>query len=685
MQHSQSGTRTMRSALTALSLLVMVLLTSCLSPATQIVFSVDTDIPIDVSGVLRVTVDWPSDAGPSTREFRWARGPFTALIAADAGIDGGLLGTTMFPTSFSVVPNPARNERSFVAVIELLLDNGITVRRRFARTLSLHVRQNVDVFLAARCLDPTTGCQNEPCTRQQLCEENGQTCGENGECVTPETLTRTELDAGPDGSRRPAECGRFAQGCCLYGARCRDQLTCSASGVCLRCPPGSEACCDGPTLRADGTACGMPAESCLTGGQCAQGVCMPGGVAPNGTVCGRSDNPCVSASVCTDGVCTAPLPRPDGTVCSPTMDPCLVPGVCMAGVCNPPQPQPDGMICERAMDPCHTDGICMLGACTGLRAVADGTTCGRAADSCHRDPVCTAGVCGASMVLADGAVCARAASSCQRDGTCRAGVCSGVSNVMDGTVCAAAADPCQINGTCRMGACTGTTPQPDGTVCAVAPPGNPCVTNGTCSAGRCSGLRNVPNGAVRCAVAANNCQTDGLCTNGTCPGVGNVANGTVCRAAGTPACQNPGTCTNGTCGPVTNRPNGTVCAPASACQNADTCVNGACTNGGAVANNTRPTATTQCCGGVSVARSSASHCNVCNLSCSTGTCAADAIAGFGTQYYCRCTGANAQCSPRICRTGQPSLNLRCACQNSTQCPGGTVCQNVNNGPNFCRP
>lgn len=661
------------------------LLSSCISPATQVVFLIDTDIPVDVAGVLRVNVQWAGDSAPTVREYRWTRGASTMLFQQDGGMDGGVLGITNFPTSFSVVPNTARPDRSFVANIELALENGIILRRRVARTFITHARQTVDIFLASRCLDRAMGCHGQPCTRQQLCEEQGQTCGESGECVTPEVLTRTEMDGGDAAARRPPECGRFGQGCCLFGTACQGQLFCDPNGLCARCPPGSEACCDGEALRPDGTSCGMPAQSCLGGGQCQGGTCIPGGVLPNGTSCQRASNPCETDGVCTDGVCTAPQARPDGSVCSPTNDPCLIPGVCMGGMCNPPQQRHDGTVCDRAMDACHTDGICMLGACTGVRAVADGTSCGPAPDSCHSNAVCTAGVCNAPPMLPNGSVCARAASGCQRDGTCNNGVCSGVSNVMDGTVCAAAADPCQINGTCRAGACTGTTSQPDGTVCAMAPPGNVCVTNGTCAGGRCSGLRNVANGTVRCAVAANNCQTDGFCTNGTCPGAGNVANGTVCRAAGVPACQNAGTCTNGTCGPVTNRPNGTVCNAATNCQNADTCQNGACANGGARANNTRPTSTTQCCGGAEISRASATNCNVCGRSCPTGTCAVDAINGFGNQYYCRCSGANAQCSPQICRTGQAQLNNRCACQNNAQCPAGTVCQNVNLGPNFCRP
>ncbi len=656
----------------------------CISPATEVVFLIDTDIPVSVPGVLRVTVQWAGEGAVTTREYRWTRAPFTMLTGQDAGLDAGF-GTTMFPASFAVVPNTTRPDRAFVAGVELILDNGITVRRRLSRTLLTHFRQTVDVFLAARCLDPSAGCQSEPCTRQLMCEEQGKTCNDNGDCVTPETLTRTEIDGSVDASRRPAECGRFGQACCLFAEQCRGGLSCSPTNVCVRCPPGSEACCDGETLRADGTACGMAAQTCLAGGRCQQGVCTPGGVLPNGSSCMPAANPCQTDGVCTDGVCTAPQSRPDGSVCSPTVDPCLVPGVCMNGMCNPPQLRPDGTVCERAADSCHVDGVCSLGTCTGQRPVANGTVCGRAMDSCHRDPVCTVGVCGAPVALAEGAICAPAGSSCQRAGTCRAGACTGVSNVMDGTVCAAAADPCQVNGTCRAGMCSGTTPQPDGTVCAMAPAGNVCQTNGTCTAGRCSGLRNVPNGAVRCAVAGSNCQTDGLCTNGACPGPGNVANGTVCRAAGVPACQNAGTCTNGVCGAVSNRPNGTVCGAGNNCQNPDTCQGGACANGGAVGNNVRPTATTQCCGGVEVSRASASHCNVCNLACATGTCAADAINGFGTQYYCRCTGANAQCTPRICRTGQASLNNRCACQNSAQCPGGSVCQNVNLAPNFCRP
>jgi hypothetical protein len=647
----------------------------CTTPATQVIFAVNTDVAPSVRAVLRVTVRWAEDASETVREFRWAR------RGTDRPSMEGGLEAVPFPCEFTVIPTTGRPDTRFVATVELDLDDRITLRRRLSRGLLRGQTQTVQVYLAGRCLDPTTGCQGAPCTRLLRCEERGLSCGEDGECVAQDTPTATE-DGGVDVARVPATCGRFGEGCCLFGAPCGEGFVC-AEGICRRCPPGSEGCCDGEALRPDGTPCGTPAALCATGGTCRAGLCVPGTTAANGAVCARSTDPCLRDAVCQDGVCLPPVPVADGTVCERATNACQSDRVCMAGVCNPPQPRPDGTVCAPAAGPCQRDGICMAGACAGVTTVADGTVCAPAAGPCETDGVCMAGACEPPARRPNGTVCARATNSCETDGVCVAGACGPRGAVPDGTRCAVAADPCQVDGTCRAGACTGTTARPDGFVCAN--PSNPCQTPGTCRAGRCPGVGRVADGTV-CARAANACQQDAVCSAGACGAVTNRPNGTVCAPAAS-ACRTDGTCLNGACGPSGNRPNGTVCGAASACRLAATCQTGACVAGALQANNVRPSATTHCCGGVEVPRTSPTHCGVCDNRCVSGSCAGAAIPGFGTQYYCACSGS-AQCTPQLCRNGQATLNNRCACRDgsgSTECAGSTVCQMVSNAPNFCRP
>ncbi|MDP3274335.1 MAG: hypothetical protein Q8Q09_04015 [Deltaproteobacteria bacterium] len=678
--HSPIVVSTVRCLLALLIFQAFALLTSCRAPATQVQFTVDTDLPITVPGLLQVTVRWRSQGSPQPHTYRWFRGTNLRQLE-EFNLDGGLTdgGLNPFPQSFTVVPDTERADDAFVTDVSLELADGVTLRRRFTRTLLRNQTQRVQVFLAARCLDPAEGCATSLCTLQQLCEDRGLTCNEVGECVAPERPTATE-DGGTDAGRVSPQCGRANQACCLYANRCSDGLTCNA-GRCVRCPAGSEACCDGDSLRPEGTPCGMAPSSCLSGGSCRAGVCIPGGTAPNGTPCRPAASPCERDAVCEDGTCLPNAPATDGTVCDRASNGCNTDGVCVAGTCNPQQAVMDGTVCAPASSPCQTDGLCMAGTCTGPIAVADGTVCARASNPCERNGVCAMGRCSPVQPAPDGTVCATASNACQRDGTCRAGACQPVTFVANGTVCATASDPCQVNGTCSAGNCTGTTARPNGTVCAMA--SNACQINGTCTAGRCGGVSNVPNGTV-CARAANSCQIDSLCNNGSCPAVGSVANGTVCAPTSNP-CLTAGTCTTGTCGPIRNRANGTVCGAATNCRNAPTCQTGACAAGSSRADNTRPTATTHCCAGAEVSRASTAHCNVCNLACPSGSCAAASVGS--TQWFCGCSG-NAQCTPQLCRIGQPSLNNRCACRDgsgSAECPGAAVCQSVSGAPNYCRP
>lgn len=680
------------AALFCFVLLWVISLTSCVLPATQVQITVDTDIPVQVAAALRVTVRWTENSAPMVREYRWDRAGAPRLQAViDASLDGSrmpdgavlmdaggnsTLGEAQFPASFTVVPSMERNDRPFDAVIELLLDRGITVRRTIQRTLRSGT-QHVAVFLSARCVDPAVGCRSQPCLRQTLCEERGQTCGEEGECVAFTTLTRSEVPVGWDAHRPVPGCGHMGEACCLWGSACNSQLTCS-EGICRGCTPSNDGCCSAAGPQPDGTICGAAPATCFNPSTCRAGVCTQGELAMNGTTCSMG-GPCLMPGVCNEGSCSPPMPSPDGTVCAPSNDPCKQDGVCMSGTCSPPQPRADGTICDRTNDPCKQDGVCMAGSCTSRRNFADGTICARPGNSCQIDGVCSNGVCSGPRTAADGTVCAPAANSCQTNGVCTAGVCSPVGRIADGMPCGMATDACQVNGTCRGGECTGTTARPDGTVCAMAM--NSCQTNGTCSGGRCSGVGNVANG-TQCAPSANPCQIASVCTNGTCPPLQNAPNGTECAPTGNP-CQTAGTCSNGTCGPITNRPDGTVCGAATACLNAPTCRAGTCTPNPRP-NNTRPSATTQCCNGVELGRNDINNCGVCGLHCpGGGTCQSRATSG--TQYFCTCNGA-AQCPGNFrCRMGEPNLNNICACLANNACPGSLTCRMIVNAPDYCTP
>jgi hypothetical protein len=659
-------------------------------PATQVQITVDTDIPLQVAAALRVTVRWTENSAPIVREYRWDRAGAPRLRTVfdggtqDSGLrlDGDLdaatisLGEAQFPASFTVIPAMDRSDRAFDATVELLLENGITVRRMVQRSLRSGT-QHVEIFLAARCVDPATGCRTQPCLRQTLCEERGQTCGEEGLCVTLTQPTRTEVNTGWDARRPVPGCGHMNEACCVWGSACQSMLTCSL-GICRGCTRSTDGCCDASGPQPDGTICGSSPPPCFNPSTCRAGVCTNGDLAMNGTTC-TAGAACVMPGVCIDGSCMPPTPSPDGSVCAPSNDPCKQDGVCMSGTCNPPQPRPDGVVCDRSNNPCVQDGVCAGGMCTSRRNFADGTICARPMNSCQIDGVCVNGACSGPRTAPDGTVCAMAANSCQMNGTCRAGVCAPVVMVPDGTPCGMASDPCQINGTCRGGECTGTTSRPNGTVCAMA--SNPCQTNGTCNNGRCSGLGSVANGTV-CGPSVNPCQMNRACVDGACPPAQPVANGTVCAPSGNP-CQTDGTCTNGSCGPIANRPDGTVCGASTPCQSAPTCRGGACVQNPRP-NNTRPSSTTQCCNGVEVSRADINNCNVCGLRCpGGGSCQSRATSG--TQYFCTCNGA-AQCPANFrCRTGQPNLNNICACLGPGTCPASTTCMQIVDAPDFCRP
>jgi hypothetical protein len=222
----------------------------------------------------------------------------------------------------------------------------------------------VRVFLASRCAGPATGCRTaSPCTVRALCEERGETCGDQGTCVPHVVEPTPDLDAGFGDVAPPPTCGRPGEACCVIGAPCMGALECVA-GTCSACPAGSEACCEGGSARADGTVCAMASGGCMRDGVCNAGVCTGTTPLPDGTVCAMAGNPCQRNGVCRGGVCSGTTPAPDGTVCAPqNTAACDAARVCSGGTCQPAAPLPDGTVCRAASNACELAARCSGGSC----------------------------------------------------------------------------------------------------------------------------------------------------------------------------------------------------------------------------------------------------------------------------------------------------------------------------------
>jgi hypothetical protein len=216
------------------------------------------------------------------------------MPGAGSGADAGIT----LPASFAIVPAQAGPRDSLVT----LLVEGDTGNERLRRTIRFRLvaqqRSTIPVFLTARCIAPDTRCQMaSPCTRQDYCEEQGETCGSDGECVS--LLQTLDRDASlPNGSCVPyctnVACGA-SDGCggtCLTGD-CGGNGVCQ-NGVCVcgtgdavcgaTCLPAASIACQPGMMESQPCgACGTQTRTCGTDCQwgswdvcTGEGACMPG-------------------------------------------------------------------------------------------------------------------------------------------------------------------------------------------------------------------------------------------------------------------------------------------------------------------------------------------------------------------------------------------------------------------------
>lgn len=234
--------------------------------------------------------------------------------------------------AFTVLPRRASPSEP-VELDVSVSDGSVTLRRRariaFVPGRALQLR----LVLRASCASLTTGCaavSETQCTITRLCEERGQTCGDDGQCVGT-VVDPTPIDPmGPrDGGLCPDPTQCVAPECKEPAARCeagrtvcsmtdaRAGTTCSAgvcdgAGRCGACGSAGELCCG---------------QSCRAGLVCASGRC---------TACGGGEQPCCGIAClggleCASGRCVSCGARGErccgGAFCNPGAQ-------CQGGSCN---------------------------------------------------------------------------------------------------------------------------------------------------------------------------------------------------------------------------------------------------------------------------------------------------------------------------------------------------------------
>lgn len=371
------------------------------APATQALVLLDTDLDPSTPLVVRAQVSWADSPQDPGVVHEWRRLPRRAPGGFDAGTSDagalaldGSLAPLDFPASFGITPGDGPHDRRVTLEVRATAPDFV-VRRRVSFAFVPGSLAYLRLFLTVGCVRPTTGCQREPCTVQQRCEEQGLTCGDTGSCVDVTSVLRADAGVGPDSSA--FLCGAYGLPCCPGATPCASPYQC-ASGTCARCAAGDEACCDGPSLRADGTVCASTANPCMTAGTCAQGRCQPTAAMPDDTPCGADPaptDPCVDAPVCRSGRCVPTTPS--GVPCgpAPSNPMCQARGVCSGGACGPLQPLREGLSCGAAnARTCDLAPLCRAGVCTPRNA-ADGSSCADPANSCDTS-ACRGGACVAS-------------------------------------------------------------------------------------------------------------------------------------------------------------------------------------------------------------------------------------------------------------------------------------------------
>jgi hypothetical protein len=221
-----------RLSIHAIAMLAFGSAAACVSPATEILVTVDTDLRTRVIG-LAVSVT------PSGR----VQNPWRA-IAPDAEASAIVL-----PGTFGVTPGSGPRD----AAVRIDIEATISPPRQGQPTISLRRSAGVRfvrgqttslvLFLNSRCVgaSPVACAGGVACTLQEYCEESGRTCGASGTCeaidmpvAMPTTLDVTEVSTVPDvvdASITPPADVPCVPNCA--GRACGDD---GCGGVCGTCP-----------------------------------------------------------------------------------------------------------------------------------------------------------------------------------------------------------------------------------------------------------------------------------------------------------------------------------------------------------------------------------------------------------------------------------------------------------------
>lgn len=331
------------------------------------------------------------------------------------------------------------------------------------------------VNLTPRCGLVVTGCTRTSaaqCTVSALCEERGETCGDEGVCVRPEVVpepfdgdataprrdgaTDAALDRpAPDGSpdaQEPMDSGvaeidarvdtGVDGGVCIANTQ-TDPMNCGACGN--RCPAAANAtpaCAMGSCAltcasgfadcdRSAGNGCEARLDTEMNCGACgtscsgATPVCSmnrcASGCAGTETRCGGA---CVNTASNTAhcGRCDNPCPARPNATASCAAGACAI--VCNASFANCDSSATNG--CEVNT----TNTLAHCGSCNNACPSRPGTTASCAASSCQY--ACNAGLAdcdgnagnGCEATLGTDSHCARCNDRCTGGATCRAGVCA---------------------------------------------------------------------------------------------------------------------------------------------------------------------------------------------------------------------------------------------------------------------
>lgn len=458
--------------------------TGCISPATLVEVIVETDMPGDEPIDLRVYA-------------REGDRPFGANTPARANASISMVARYLRngnAPSFVLVPRQG-GARDGTMTARIEAQGGDTVLRRDVRFRFVPNQHGyLRVVLRMSCATPDTRCREvEPCTRQAVCEENGQTCGDNGACtstfVTPSTT-------------RPRPLGPFGDG-----------------GVSTE--GGADAC----VPSCPGVRCG---ESDGCGGVCDGGPC------PGGELCVAGVCECGPGFTSCGGMC-----KPDAEIeCSPGMTRAMSCGACGSRMDS------CGMDCRWANGMCSGGGSCMPGETEsepcgncGSRTRTCGMDCAWGAWSgCSGEGVCAAGAtqsqgcgnCGTQTRMCQADCSWGTYSACGGAGPCspgqtqsqRCGNCGTQSRTCSGTCQWPAWGTCTGQGACAPGAtrtgcdrCGVETCTSSCTWGACAPrAGAACLYRSGSNYRSCSRCRNGAQFCLSSCVWSTDC-----CSLGSCP------------------------------------------------------------------------------------------------------------------------------------------------------------------------